>query len=187
MKDSPFETVLRSERGDVAIRFRFKVIGGRRECVGVEVTREKHPITTSFMRKFRWSDLIKDKQQRDLRKAQKELRGPGRLGGALDPETMTYWSDDEIRAEAELVLETPAGGRPQTYGPDHWAEVARVYSDAWGAGLNPTKAVAHRWHLARSTAATWVARARNEYGLLPKTSRRVAKGTGSSPRRRKKR
>lgn len=58
-----------------------------------------------------------------------------------------------------------AGGVP-LYGPDHFAAVAETYRASFHAGsAAPTKAVAQAFSVSRSTAAKWVARAR-EMGLL---------------------
>src|SRR5438445_51298 len=65
-------------------------------------------------------------------------------------------------------------GRPPLYSEDHFKAVADVYREAWRdtgqprkAG-RPRKAVADRWKVSPSTAAKWVARAR-EMGFLPPT------------------
>jgi hypothetical protein len=68
-------------------------------------------------------------------------------------------------------------GRPPMYGPDHFAKVAAVYTTAHRAGKHPTKAVADHFHVARSTAAKWVARCRSpKLGLLGDTVKRKAGG-----------
>ena len=62
-------------------------------------------------------------------------------------------------------------------GADHYATVAKVYSEAVRTGAAPTKAVADAFTLSRSAAAKQVARAR-ERGFLPRTTRgRVGKLT----------
>jgi hypothetical protein len=55
------------------------------------------------------------------------------------------------------------------------AETARVYSKAHTDGLPPTKTVAEHFHISRSAAAKWVARARAA-GELGKTKPRKAGG-----------
>jgi hypothetical protein len=68
-------------------------------------------------------------------------------------------------------------GRPRIYDIDHFREVAQVYSEAEWFDQHPTKAVAHRWTVGRSTAAKWVSRARHEFDLLPATEKGQARGT----------
>jgi transposase len=54
--------------------------------------------------------------------------------------------------------------------PEHYAEVAEVYRTAYRLQQSPTQAVADQFKVEKSTAAKYVARAR-ERGLLPQTSR----------------
>ena len=70
----------------------------------------------------------------------------------------------------------PPGGRKPSYGPEHYAEVARVYTAAWRSGASPTKAVEAWGSVSYPTAAKWVAKART-LGLLPPTT----KGRPSTP------
>lgn len=51
-------------------------------------------------------------------------------------------------------------------GLEHYEEVAEVYRAAYGTG-SPTRAVREHFDVDQSTAAKYVARARNDYGLLP--------------------
>jgi hypothetical protein len=171
MEESPWETPITSSREDFSISFRFQDIRGRLECVGVEVSRSNHPITTSFMRSHRWSELIEAKKRINLRRARRWASRKGLPTSRLPVEA-------ELTREAVKMIsawEASVGGRPRQYGPDHWAQVVTIYSDAYGAGLPPTKAVADTFQVSRSTAAKWVARARRD-GLLPKTKPRVARG-----------
>lgn len=71
-------------------------------------------------------------------------------------------------AEAEKAASQRRRG-PKGHGPGFYAEVASVYMDAYPLG-NPTDAVAKRFKTSRSTAATWVAKARS-LGLLDPTTR----------------
>jgi hypothetical protein len=52
---------------------------------------------------------------------------------------------------------------------EHYQDVATIYREAEGAGRHPTKAVAEWAEVPRSTAATWVRRARDlgELGAAP--------------------
>ena len=68
------------------------------------------------------------------------------------------------------------GGRRPEYGPEHYANVAAVYTAAWRARQPPTKAVATWGSVEPSTAAKWVAKTR-ALGQLPPTT----KGKPSAP------
>ena len=85
-----------------------------------------------------------------------------------------------LRADAYHVAHAPPPGTPgrvlgvqehrrggvPLYQPEHFASVAETYRAAFAAGsAAPTKAVAQAFSVSRSTAAKWVARAR-EMGLL---------------------
>jgi hypothetical protein len=57
-------------------------------------------------------------------------------------------------------------GRQPIYGEAHWAQVAEVYATAFAGGdRSPTRTVEKRFTVSRSTARSWVARARRE-GML---------------------
>jgi hypothetical protein len=72
-------------------------------------------------------------------------------------------------------------GRPPLYPPEHFAEVAQVYSQAYRShSRNPTLTVSKEFQVSRSTAAKWVARAR-KLGFLHGTRQRVAGGVPSAP------
>ena len=72
-------------------------------------------------------------------------------------------------------------GRPPLYDKGHFAEVARIYSDAYrNQPRNPTMKVAKDFRVSRSTAAKWVAKAR-DLGFLDRTRKRVAGGIPSTP------
>ena len=77
-------------------------------------------------------------------------------------------------SRADIAAAKRSPGRPPIP-RDVLAETARTYSDALLDGLPPTKAVAEHFHISRSAAAKWVARARKA-GLLGKTKQRVAGG-----------
>jgi hypothetical protein len=70
-------------------------------------------------------------------------------------------------------------GRPKEHGRAHYADVARVYKKALKSG-KPTAAVSEKFGVSKGAAAKWVAIARNEYKLLPPTSR----GKASEPQKR---
>lgn len=60
------------------------------------------------------------------------------------------------------------GRRP--LGDDHYRQVAEAYSAACEDGLPPTTTVAEQSRVSKTTAAKWVARAR-DLGYLPPTTR----------------
>jgi hypothetical protein len=84
------------------------------------------------------------------------------------------------------------GGPPPKYGPEHFAEVARVYREAYSNNRKPTRAVAQhftrklRHGVSESAAAKWVFRCRN-LGLLPQTTRGKARAVEPSKRKRTRR
>lgn len=72
-------------------------------------------------------------------------------------------------------------GRPPLYDEGHFSDVAHAYSEAYrNQPRNPTMKVAKDFRVSRSTAAKWVARAR-ELGFLERTKKRVAGGIPSAP------
>jgi Helix-turn-helix domain len=75
---------------------------------------------------------------------------------------------------ADLAAYKRPPGRP-AIPADQIADAARVYSNALADGLPPTKAVAEHFHISRSAAAKWIARARAA-GELGKTKPRKAGG-----------
>lgn len=178
-----WESPLTSSRADQTIRFRFRTINGRLECVGVEVIRERHPITTSFMREIRWSELIEAKKQINLKRAHSWARRKGLPTSRLPSTAELIQEAERMIPEWEASLGSGRGGRPRELQPEHFATVAEVYSAAFAAGIPPTREVAQRFNVSRSTAAKWVARARDAR-LLPRTKQRVARGR---PARKEKR
>ena len=80
---------------------------------------------------------------------------------------------DQLNAEGVEVSEEHfeawrKGERPRL-GRSHYEQVAAVYTAAFLAGERPTKAVADKFMVGDSTAASWVSRARHKYELLPQT------------------
>jgi hypothetical protein len=164
------------------IRIHFQKIGGREECVGVEM----------------WAGTPPDDQRSDrvpLRPLRAEdVRKPP-LGKVIDE--IRALAVTQAIASRDLDVETPlspeaeeylnqrvaafAGsqptGHPRIYGPDHFAEVAEVYREAWATTGKPLVAISKKWNVSKSAAAKWVARCRNEFDLLPKTDRGVVKIT----------
>jgi hypothetical protein len=93
---------------------------------------------------------------------------PGAVTLAIDNATHAHTAE-------KLSLTTPSrrrrGGRPPKYPPEHWQAVARIYTEAYLGNRTPTRAVAKHFKVKESAAAKWVAKCRNDLGLLPKTTR----------------
>jgi hypothetical protein len=167
---------------------RYAEVDGRAECVGLEVgadfeagnAPDPHPLTSSTLRRIKLAQLIEEgaRHYRDRLHEQADL--PGFLNSESDPEGERLAGRIRTRARRRLPAATAAArrgrtGRPVERGPEHLAQVAKVYVDAYRAGQHPTKAVGQTWQVSRTTAAKWVARAR-DVGLLGATSPRRAGG-----------
>jgi hypothetical protein len=72
-------------------------------------------------------------------------------------------------------LEEAGKRRPRTSSSAVYAEVAKVYRSALAANESPTKAVALKWGVSRTLAASWVHRARKAE-FLGETERGRPKG-----------
>lgn len=162
------------------LRFHFASVNGRAECVGIDVRSfgskkegtpidprppdTYRPISIALLRSLRATQLA------DARDAQRDLityaTGLAKTGAKA-----------RRAAAKQLPLFSPAerGGRPPKYGPEHFADVANVYADAHELGRTPTRAVARHFDVSQTTAAKWVARAR-ELDLLGPTSKGKAGG-----------
>jgi hypothetical protein len=151
-----------AKRGPWQIQFAWGVLKGRSECIGVEIRSagEPLPLTTTLLRDIPLATLI------DRDRASQSAK-----------EQVTHLLAAEIRQKGKgfhfvsVPVHTPAsrkGGRRPLYGPQHFQEVAKVYAETWQLGRKaPTTAVAERWHVTPSTAAKWVARARQMRLLGP--------------------
>lgn len=191
----------RTREGDyVNIRVAWTPEGGRWECTSVEVSAIDRPIDPKTIRTLPWGAVM----EQHTEYLRQEVERQPLL--ADDPEVLERaWSqlaeaakNDEDRKhcedmaaryralvpkgrrrKVEPVADKPAKrrpGRPATYGPDHFQLVAVIWREAHSRRDNPTKAVADAFHVSRYTAGKWVARARNEYHLLPPTTRGRAGG-----------
>lgn len=155
------------------IEARFAMIDGRLECVGLEIGPMLTPDETFHVD-------AKGSELRPLTTA--EMRFPFRRvidmarGVAIMVRTGTGDFDADFR---ELVADMNAldaakqepakrPGRPPAYGRDHFRKVARVYREhVTSGGRTPTKAVQEHFTVTKSTAAKWVARARELRELEP--------------------
>lgn len=146
--------------GQRLVDLRFAVVDESLECVGVSVQPlpggDLRPITAARLREcLAVGELIE--------KAKRKLAREGRF-----PELRV--DRDELRQLTDRLV-----GTRQRHGPDHFALVAEVYATAAATGHRPTQAIADRFRVPHSTAAKWVARAR-ELELLTRTSQGKAGG-----------
>lgn len=133
--------------------FHWAEVGGRFECVGLDVRavrKQPDPLTTSTLRSLNLASMIDEHRPRFRRRKVSVRRTP-------------------------VADESTRRGRPPFYGVDHFVKVAQIYAEAWSKGKNPTQAVAEWAVVSQSTAAKWVYRAR-QYGLLGPTPRGRAGG-----------
>lgn len=133
------------QKGPWAIRVHFDEVGGRTECVKLEIRRktvEQEPITASLVRAIPVASIIDDARKNVTR----NLCAPRKR---------------EPRAKSIL------GRRPLD--AELLRAVAEVYTDAWKSGGHPTKAVEAHFDRPYPTAARWISRARKEGFLSPTT------------------
>lgn len=161
----------------------FDEVGGRPECVGLEMwgktttsagsvarfTPDRRsvespvtPVTAEALRSVPLGRLVGEARRRQAGLADRlsRLGGPA---GASGERSKEVWAPRVTR-------------RRPIYDAEHWREVARIYSEAWQAGDDPTTAVARHYYVSKSTAAKWVAKARNQLGLIPTTEKGRARG-----------
>lgn len=180
-------------KGPWTITLWFGEVQGRMECVGFDVRafrtlpdgrpagyfdRDPEPLLASRLREIPFRRLVNE----HLEQFAEHLTDVSEQGGreALGVEK-------PLQALAHTPSRKRAGRRPE-YGPDHFRDVARIYSAAYTAGLDsPTQTVADRFQVSKSTAAKWVAQARHQMGFLPPTSRGRAAGVVPAKKRKGKR
>ncbi|MDQ3640971.1 MAG: hypothetical protein M3450_05760 [Actinomycetota bacterium] len=156
-------------------------VGGPR-CVGVQLWAARHPeeadasveIDTTVWRSIPLGRLVREAAVRQVEVAEAVARHHERLAALYGGEASS------IREEADASLErwSKRGPAPR-YGREHFAAVAETYAAALVAGERPTKAVATKFTVSKSTAAKWVAKARG-LGLLGSTERGRAGGIPSA-------
>lgn len=175
-----------SPDGDLEVTLHFARVDGRVECIGVDVRTfrwkgephparrlprtEPRPITTTDLRGLRLAEIIEVERAKLARFLFAD-------SGDEDWDA-TPWAAGVVEA-----WEPKARGRPRIYGPEHFAEVARVYREADARSRTPTRAVARHFGVSQAAAAKWVARCR-ELGLLPPTTRGKARGVAPREGRR---
>ncbi len=162
MEVNPVDRSVTVERGAWAVEIRFEEIADRLEPVSLRISpapgRRVRAITTTAVRRLNVATLIAQ--------ARAELLRAGAGRARLD--------EDAARAEVERRLARSTGRL--RLDADHWIQVARVYTEARGAGAWPTRAVEQAFGVSYSRAAKYVNRAR-ELGLLTKAGKGKASGT----------
>lgn len=161
------------------LRFHWAEIGGRMECVGLDVRsfrtdpvtgsplplakgEELTPVTTALLRQIPVGREIK--RSRKMAAATASYAAAGRPG-----------SNRKARRSATTIARTfrePTG----KYSKEHFLEVASVYAEAWENHESPARAVADHWSVTATTAGKWVSIARNGHGFLEPTERRKSNG-----------
>jgi hypothetical protein len=189
-----------SKVGPWSITIHWAEIGGRLECLGVEmwsgieidskVPKEAsyrtiaeaalRPIGTAALREVPISQIIEADRRLLAEVYSAAIKRSRELGG-----------EDQAEQFEQLAALAEGGGssrrgRPRTLGIERFQRVAQIYDDAWRRSEHPTMAVAERETVSYSTAAKWVARCR-QMGLLPETTKgRPAGGSNPPPKRKRK-
>jgi hypothetical protein len=155
-------------RGPFLLTLLWQEVGGRAECVGLELNSVRPealrrnapsdlasmaeplsetgtPLTTTLLRSLKLSEITADVRE-SLEFLHREITGEGRKAAAYG---------------------APAAMRPAT--EKRLKRVAEIYREAWRQGKSPVKAVAKRLKVSDSAANSLVYRARSA-GLLPPTS-----------------
>ena len=192
------------------LRLSFAVLNGRPEVVGLEMwgadprtqpdkwgrydpqkmrRRDNNfdvlvesPIFTSDLRGVALQSLTSAWVAKTLKTAELILDDSAGAPASAD------WKRRVRKFQKELEATKPARpGRKPIYGPEHFKKVAAVYRKAERERQPPTKAVADWGKVNRSTANKWVGRARNEFGLLPKTTQGKAASVNAPSKQRRTR
>jgi hypothetical protein len=175
-------------KGPWTIRLWWADVDGRPECVGLglwkgcqegddgEISRlgrlTPQRIDSSDLRSIPLAGLTADVRRRRAAEDQKRRRFDSGFAAHLRSKPASEQRPTQplllqfleaAEADSHHFDQRVAGRYPDTY----WAQVADVYTAAWSAGNDPTKAVAKLFKLPHSTAAKHVSRARQEGHLEP--------------------
>jgi hypothetical protein len=159
------------EDGVYNVTLRFAPIEGRMECVGLDVAAVPGPgrrtVSAVALHSIPLGKLI-EKRRKEAGDVTVTVDTVGAIAWVGQPVTISGTSSRRV------------GGRPPTYGLEHWQEVARIYREAYAKNRTPTRAVARhfskawRRQVSETAAAKWVAKCR-ALELLPKTTRGKAR------------
>ena len=151
------------------VELRWSDVDGYAECVGLQIAPKEdgHVLRAATVRALPFGKLV-----RDARRARYEEHG----GSFVEALTGTG-RELEIGDTATPVepWKSQAQRRRPQLDDGHYADVARIYSNAVARGAAPRKAVAASMHASDPTAARWISEARNR-GLLPPTVPGKARG-----------
>jgi len=180
------------ERGPWLLVFWYVELDGRSECVGFEMRsvvkdtekdqKVRAPagprrLTATLLDEVAFDSLQHEARRSGGRYVPRGLVQVLELLGADPEKTIAWWQSIDNEPTT-----TTGPGRPRTYGPEHFLEVATIYSAADRQREPATKAVqehfAEKWgeEVKRGQAAKWVHRARHEFGFLGETEARQQGG-----------
>jgi hypothetical protein len=170
------------QRGPWLIRLDWTRIDGRLECCGLEIRSKRENrdegwppelpawnenpevLTATILRKLRFGALLQDIREDGWQRTEEDARWFESIAADIGGIELAA----HMRREAARD-----SGRRRRRGIPPLSEVAAVHRDASNRQHHPTLAVADHWHVAHSTAAKWVMRARAE-GYLPPARRTAA-------------
>jgi hypothetical protein len=144
-------------RGPWFVRANWVKIGGRQECVGLTFWHGARgdrqsvvdydplpggptPISAMEFRSLPIGEIIATLREKAYKRdADRRVHSPGLtvFSDALGVMGLAQWAE-------------PRRGRPPLYGPEHFVDVARVYTEAWEGSNAPTQAVADHFDVTRS-------------------------------------
>lgn len=142
------------------VSLRFAALEGRVQCVGFSIASvgDDRPITATLMRSVPVGRLIAEVQS----EAPIDVDRLGAVPSFNALVTLAESSLSRLGPESVGLDSRPKPGRPRKYGPEHYAEVARVYLQST---VSPTSRVAEHFQVPSTRAAAWVRTAR-DLGLL---------------------
>jgi hypothetical protein len=169
-------------RGPLRIEVHLQPIDGRMECVGLLIgVLETHPeeggpldilpygeprrLKAEVLRQIRLPDLIESAMAMH-EPSLRDLAADDPAGYIAGYEGIPVEAAELVEAIEQRSKPTGRKGHP----PEHWIKVASVYRQAHSHHRPPTQAVADEFGVSKSTAAKYVARAR-DLELLPPTTR----------------
>ena len=182
------------DRGPWLLVLHWTRVDGRIECTGLELrsarqgheprgslllTHDVEPtrLTTTVLRALPFAATVQDTKRAMGHFTEwwaSQAKGRRRL--RPDPNLAPPPAELVRRAEEWRESAHGRGGAPPQYGPEHFARVAQVYTDAISAGRSDPRQAVKEWaatakkNASSSAVAKWIARAR-KMGLLAPTTR----------------